>query len=165
MPFTKENINTAYRAIARRLKEVEPEHVKYEAKYIINEYVAALANHAHYVGRSTYYKVPHAINALETTLRVSDHRGYSDRSYKSSAHANTGIEAADRLLKSEPERYVVSIEIVYDKYRRNYDYNIETDSDYSVTRIQFINITCVDQLEEAMAIIDSELLDLFYLEK
>jgi hypothetical protein len=160
------NKNNAWDRLQDDMAAVETEaripstNIEYHAQRYINAYVAALVGQPereHW--RSCYYQVDHVINGLPVTVRVANHRGYSDAGYKR-AHGNTGIEMFDTAIQATQPRYIVSVEVLQDRERR-YGCYVHTDTEENVTRIELVNVNDQYRLEEMLSCIDSEFSDLF----
>ena len=158
--------NKAWDTLVDEVSAIETEdripsdNIEYHALRLINAYVSALiGKSAEPHWRSCYYQVDHTINGLAVTVRVANHRGYCDRSYKS-AYSNTGIAAIDQELKERVPRYIVSVEVIQDRERR-YGCFVKSDTEDNITRIEIINVNTQARLEEMLSCIDSEFFDLF----
>ena len=158
--------NAARGALINETNEIDVEqrigsdNVEYHAQRLINAYVAASIGHpVQSSWRSCYYQVDHVINGLPVTVRVANHRGYSDEGYRR-AHSNTGIAAVDAELKAREPRYIISVEILQDRERR-YGCYVKTDTEENITRIEIVNANDMARLEEMLSCIDSEFFDLF----
>ena len=141
-------------------QRIDAGNIEYHAQRLINAYIAASIGQAPQSSwRSCYYQVDHVINNLPVTIRVANHRGYSDAGYKRS-HGHTGIAAVDAAIKAQEPRYIVSVEILQDRERR-YGCYVHTDTEENVTRIELVNVNDQHRLEEMLSCIDSEFFDIF----
>ncbi len=166
--FTNNDINRGYERMQdewqriRDYNSVDANNIEYWAQQLINAYVAGLVDQGTQPAyNSCYYRLDGTINNLPATIRVANHRGYCDASYKRSAHANTGVALYDKALQSEPPRYVVSIEVLRDREKRGGIMRVSADTEDNITHIELININYESKLDECLSFIDSELNDLF----
>lgn len=165
MSLSQSDINHAWDALQTELtairedNRVEANNIEYHAQRLINAYVAGLCNQIvqpHW--KSAYYRIDNIINDMPVTIRVANHKGYCDTSYKR-VHGNTGIQAYDRCIKEELPRYIISIEIIKDKDRR-YGCHAYTDAEANITRIELVNVTDEGKLDECLSYIDTEIKEL-----
>lgn len=163
--FTQQDSNRAWESMQKELDLIredaraEADNIEYHAQRLINAYVAGLIEQrAQSHWKSCYYRIDHNINDMPVTIRVANHRGYCDGSYKR-VHGNSGIEAFDKAIQAEPQRYIVSIEVINDKDRR-YGCYVHTDNEDCITHIELVNVNDQYRLEEALSYIDSEINDL-----
>jgi hypothetical protein len=144
----------------RNSSPVDGDNIEYHAQQLINAYVAGLCNQGVQGSyRSCYYRISSNINEVPVTIRVANHRGYCDASYKR-AHGNTGVALFDLAINDEPTRYIISIEVLKDRDKRP-TMRVVTDVEDNITHIELININSASLLDECISYIDNEVNDLF----